>query len=273
MRIALTMLCLTMSLSSLARAQEITSPQGLIGIGVNFSNLGHDINASYSNLVLLENGSINYSLAVEKHAEAEYDVASLQIAHSTNFKLSNTRTLNFTLPFIYDLHPTADFSHYAIAPRLSLISAFQSGGTLTSFVELSVDRGTIAQQHHSSRRIGASYRFPVKKTIFEVSSSVARLDFKKADDHNTFVASISAYRPIGDNLNLIVSTTFGEDFEKYLRGGEIYRSVTQQEIISISLSRMFSNFELVPYVTVNNLKSEFFERKEITAGFRTNWKF
>lgn len=270
MRIILMFIWLTASLSSLASAQEVNSQ---IGVGLNFGNLGQDISANYSNSVLLEKGSINYSLAAEKHTKAEYDVVSLQIAHSTNFKLSNRRTLNFTLPFLYDLHPTADFSHYSVAPRLSLISEFQNGRTLTSFVELSVDRGTIAQQHHSSKRIGLSYRLPVRKTIFEVSSSAAMLDFNTADDHNTFVVSISAYRPLNSNMSLIVSTTFGEDFEKFLTGGEIYRNVTKQEIFSISLNRKFSNFDLIPYVSINNLRSDFFREKEITAGLRTNWKF
>jgi hypothetical protein len=273
LRKIITLLCLTASLSSQALAQSDPEPHGQVTLGLNFSTLGQDINASYSNMLPFETGSISYSFGAEKHTQAEYDVASVQITHSTNFELSKKRGLNLTLPFTYDKHPKADFSHYAVAPRLSLISSFQNGTALTTFVEYSVDRGSIEEQHHSSLRIGAFYRFPINKTVFEVASSVARLNFENADDHNTFTVSISASRPIGEKTKLIVSTTVGEDFEKFLRGGEIYRNVTKQELISISLNQSFSNFDLIPYLSLNSLKSEFFDENEITAGFRTNWKF
>lgn len=273
MRKIITLLCLTASLSSQALAQADPESHGQVTLGLNFSNFGRDINASYSNMVPFETGSINYSFGAEKHTEPAYDVASFQITRSTNFALSKKRVLNLTLPLAYDTHPEADFSHYSVAPRLSLISSFQGGKALTTFVEYSVDRGTIAEQHHSSQRIGAVYRFPIKKAIFDVSSSVARLDFKNADDQNTFSVSISAYLPVGEKTKLLVSATVGEDFEKFLRDGGIYRNVTKQEIISISLNRSFSNFNLIPYLISSNLTSEFFDENEITAGFRTNWIF
>lgn len=265
--------CCIFNLTSGAHSQEATGTQGQASIGFNFSNFGHEVNAGYSKTIQLGRGFLNYSFAAEKHTEAEYDVLSIQLSQSSNFEILEKHTLNLTFPITYDTHPTADFAHYAISPRLSLITAFESGASLVRFVEISADRGTIVEQHHFSRRVGGAISWPFKDTLLEVSSSVAHLDFKNSDDHKTFIISFSASGPISSKTDFRISTSFGEDFEKFLRNGEIYRFVTKQELLLVSINRKFEYFDLTPYFSITNLKSDVFKDKEIRIGFRANWTF
>ncbi len=266
-------LCCIFSLTSGAHSQEATGTQGQGSIGFNFSNFGHEVNAGYSKTIQFGRGFLNYSFAAEKHTEAKYDVLSIQLSQSSNFEILEKHTLNLTFPITYDTHPTADFAHYAISPRLSLLTSFQSGASLVRFVEISADRGTIVEQHHFSRRVGGTIRWPFKDNLLEVSSSVSHLDFKNRDDHKTFTISFSVSGPINSKTDFRISTSFGEDFGKFLRDGEIYRNVTKQELVLVSFNRKFEYFDLAPYFSVTNLKSDVFEDKEIRIGFRTNWIF
>lgn len=264
-------LCIFLSLAFEAQAQSKLETQSTVALGL--SNAGQDITSGFSGGFKDGFSSVNFSLSTELHAEDAYNAFKFQIAHKSSFPLSQNESVAFTSSFMLDAHPEAHLAHYAISQRVALLSSLGRGLSLTTFVEFGIDRASIEEQDHATRKIGASLNVFTKDTSFELSSSVGALHYENAEAHATFSGSASIIHRFSEDIKFVASASVGRDLEKVLRDGIISRNITAQKNLSLSVTKTTSGMEFSPYVSFTDMQSAVFHEKDFVAGIRTTWTF
>lgn len=256
-----------------SEAQADSKLEGRSKVTVDLGTDTQNIIPAYSGTFSHGANSVNFAFSTELHSESDYNAINFQISYQGGFPISQRNSIALTFPITLDAHPEAGLTHYAVSPRLALLSSFSGRSSLTTFVEFGIDRGNIKEQHHSTRTFGVSFNSIVDETLIEISSSIGALSFDEAEKHATFSIFLSATHPLSENVNFIASAGVGRDLEVLLRDGNVTRSMTAQKNLSLSFTRTTGNLELSPYVRFTDTQSAVFHEKDMVAGVQTSWKF